>query len=69
MTKQSKTKPSKMKFPEYGQEVRATLQHFYSKGIVYADLIYVYEDDCNWMTADDNSELSHDWDVIEWEEI
>lgn len=27
-------------------------------------LRYVEEDDCIWRTADDNSELSYDWNII-----
>lgn len=56
-----------MKLPEIGKTVHAKLQHWYTKSIIYAALIYVVEDDVNWRTADDMSELSHDWDVIGWE--
>ena len=56
-----------MKMPDINKTVNATLQHFHTKNKRLAELIAVDEDDVNWRTADDGSELSHDWDVISWE--
>ena len=45
------------------------LQHATSGTVIYAELIHVLESDCAWRTADDNSELSFDWDVIRWRSL
>lgn len=42
------------------------VQHFQSKNIQEHLLNRVEEDDVDWRTADDNSELSYDWTVIKW---
>ena len=47
-----------------GTLVLAVIQHWHTKGERFAMLRYVEEDDCRWRTADDNSELSYDWNVI-----
>lgn len=52
--------------PQTGNKYLCKLQHWKTKGIVEAELIKVNEDDCAWRTADDNSEISYDWNVIEW---
>jgi len=57
-----------IELPNEGMIVNATLQHWYTKGTQQADLVRVNEDDVTWRTADDNSELSYDWDVISWSE-
>lgn len=57
------------KYPEINRPVKVILQHWYTKGTRTAELIYVAEDDCNWRTIDDLSELSYDWKVISWEYI
>jgi len=56
------------RFPEEGKPVWCKLQHWHTKGIHYAWLIYVKEDDCSWRTADDRSEISYDWNVLCWKE-
>ena len=53
--------------PLTGRNVLAIVEHFHTKGQRYAVLYSVKEDDLNWRTVDDNSELSHDWDVIAWD--
>ena len=47
-----------------GTLVLAVIQHWHTKGERFAMLRHVKEDDCSWRTADDNSELSYDWNVI-----
>ena len=56
-----------MNMPTIGVPVICTLEHFFTKNTVQAILVHVEEDDCTWRTADDNSEVAHDWDVIKWE--
>jgi hypothetical protein len=46
--------------------VLAVVEHWNSKGQRYAVLYAVDEDDNDWRTADDDSELSHDWNVVSW---
>jgi len=58
---------SEMEMPEVGKVVNAVLEHWYTKGRVGAELVHVDEDDCDWRTADDNSELDLNWNVVEWE--
>ncbi len=52
--------------PTTGTKVIAELQHWESKNLRYFELIKVNEDDCPWRTADDNSEVSYDWNVIRY---
>jgi hypothetical protein len=52
--------------PSTGASVKAKVQHWHTKNIRTETLKKVNEDDVEWRTADDNSELSYDWDVIEW---
>jgi hypothetical protein len=52
--------------PEYNKVVVAEIEHWYTKGTRIVELIRVDEDDVDWRTADDNSELSHDWSVKKW---
>ena len=56
-----------VELPRYGEPVLATLRHWHTKNERTAVLICVDESDCDWRTADDNSEISYDWDVISWE--
>lgn len=53
-------------YPEVGKVVDATLQHWYTKNQIQAELVHVDEDDVTWRTVDDNSELSYDYNVIDW---
>lgn len=55
--------------PEPGTTVLAVLQHWHTKNKRFAVLKSVDEDDCSYRTADDNSELSHDWNVIAWDRL
>lgn len=55
-----------MKMPTAGSIVIATIEHWYTKGQQEVELIHVKEDDCDWRTADDNSELDYNWNVVEW---
>jgi len=54
------------RMPQVGAKVLCRLQHWHTKGIQEHQLVAVDESDCTWRTADDNSEVSHDWTVIEW---
>lgn len=56
------------RLPATGQEMRCRLEHWNSDKIVEERLVKVDEDDCAWRTADDNSEISYNWNVIEWED-
>ncbi len=51
---------------EPGTVVVAIIQHFHTQGKRVVELIRVDEDDCDWRTADDNSELAHEWNVVAW---
>ena len=53
--------------PIIDRPVLAIVQHWHTKGKRFAVLKGVNEDDHNWQTVDDGSELSHDWDVIAWD--
>lgn len=55
-----------MKLPKLNTPVMATVQHWYTKGTREAELIHVDESDVVWRFCDDRSELSYDWDVINW---
>jgi hypothetical protein len=61
-----KNKPP-VKLPRFNENVLAILRHWRTKNEITSVLYSVDEDDCCWRTADDGSELSHDWDVISWE--
>jgi hypothetical protein len=56
----------KERAPDVGIFVRALLRGCSKGTIVEALLYHVDEDDCFWRTADDNSEVSYDWDVLYW---
>lgn len=60
---------SDMEMPKVGKVVNATVEHWYTKGRQQVELVHVDEDDCDWRTADDNSELSFDWNVVAWEHV
>lgn len=53
--------------PTVGRPVLAIVQHWHTKGKRFAVMKGVDEDDCSWRTVDDDSELSHDWNVIAWD--
>jgi len=52
--------------PPLNAPVKCQLQHWHAKGIQEHELVHVAEDDCSWRTADDNSEVSHDYNVTAW---
>lgn len=56
----------KDKMPELGEKVLIELQHWNTKGFRYYECKRVDEDDCDWRTVDDNSEISYDWNVLRW---
>ncbi|EJY6032818.1 hypothetical protein FA341_31685 [Pseudomonas aeruginosa] len=56
------------RLPRAGAEIQCRLKHFNTKGVLEHRLVKVEEDDCSWRTADDHSEISYDWDVVEWYE-
>lgn len=54
--------------PQVGSVYTCILKAYYSGKTVTAELKYVAKDDCDWRTADDNSEIDEvNWDVIKWE--
>lgn len=60
-------KINKFTYPEPYVTVNARLQHWNIKNIIEADLFYDKDEtDLDWRTVDDKSEVSCDWDVIEW---
>lgn len=56
------------RLPSVGSEVQCRLKHFNADGVQEHRLVRVEEDDCAWRTADDRSEISYNWDVVEWYE-
>jgi hypothetical protein len=50
--------------PSDGLPVLAIIQHWYTKGCRYVMVKHVTTDDHDWVIADDDSELSRDWDVV-----
>jgi hypothetical protein len=60
-----------VELPEYDRKVKAVVKSHIAGtdtwDVYKAFLIAVYEDDCVWRFADDNSELSYSADVIYWE--
>ena len=58
-----------MIYPEINIKVNAWVQHFHTKNVIQAELVHVDESDCDWRTADDNSELAYEWNVVAWEYI
>jgi len=52
--------------PEKGVELITKIQHFHTKNTRYAILVKGDFDDHDYEHADDMSELSHDWNVIEF---
>ncbi len=57
---------TKDRLPSTGSEVQCRLKHFSTGKIQEHRLVKVNEDDCSWRTADDRSEISYNWDVVEW---
>jgi len=52
--------------PAVGVPVRALLRGATTGKLVESVLVHVDEDDCYWRTADDNSEIDFNWEVIGW---
>ena len=50
--------------PSVGERVAATLQHWNTKRTIVVAVVYVGEDDVDFRTADDLSEISYDWTPI-----
>lgn len=50
-----------------GMKIKAICEHWNTKSKKEVLLIAVDEDDQSYRFQDDNSELSYDWNVIEWE--
>ena len=57
---------AKKKSPPTGSVVLCRLAHFKGKLTQETLMKKVDEDDCDWRTADDNSELNYDWHVSHW---
>lgn len=55
-----------IELPPVGTHVLATLEHGHNKKKFLMELVRVDEGDCDWRTPDDNSEVSYDWDVVDW---
>lgn len=62
----TRTSPPIEKPERLNTTVLAVVEHWNSKGQRYAVLYAVDDDDCDWRTTDDDSELSHDWNVVSW---
>lgn len=58
--------PNPDTYPPIGQLVQCQLRHFSSKKLGEALLVRVEDEDGFWRTADDQSEVSYDWDVVNW---
>lgn len=56
------------RMPEVGATALCRLKHCISGNVQEHSLTRVDEDDCSWRTADDGSEISYSWDVVEWYE-
>lgn len=54
------------RLPALGQAVLCRLRNDNTQAVQEHQLRRVAEDDCNWRTADDNSEISYNWTVFEW---
>jgi hypothetical protein len=54
------------RLPMPGAEVQCRLKHAFTGNSQEHRLKCVDEDDCNWRTADDGSEIDYSWTVIEW---
>jgi hypothetical protein len=59
----------KEQVPEVGLPVRALLKGATTGKLVESVLVHVDESDCFWRTADDNSEVDFNWDVIGWKAL
>ena len=58
----------------YGQPLKdkiyqCKLRQCWNKSILEERLIWIGEDDVGFRTAEDFSEISYNWDVIEWVEV
>lgn len=61
------TERDKNEMPEPGINILAIVRHWYTGGRRFAVLWIVDKHDGCYRTVDDNSELSHDWNVIAWD--
>ena len=52
--------------PRDGTEIIISVQHWNTKGRRNVFVKFVDEDDCEWRTVDDNSEISYDWTPTHW---
>ncbi|RMM39340.1 hypothetical protein QO021_30330 (plasmid) [Pseudomonas amygdali pv. lachrymans] len=59
---------AKDRLPPAGTTVLCRLRHWKTKRVIDERLTRVDEGDCTWRTDGDGCEISHNWDVIEWEE-
>lgn len=57
---------SNEKLPVADTVMMCKLQHATTNNVQEHLLRKVDEDDVAWRTADDNSEVSYDWSVVEW---
>lgn len=63
----SRTDKLPVPLPEFGKPVLAILRHCSTGNQQYAILRSVDGGDHDWVTCDDGSELSFNWDVIAWQ--
>lgn len=54
------------RLPKVNVAVLCKLRHFKKNEYQEALLKKVNEGDCDWRTADDNSEINYDWNVVSW---
>jgi hypothetical protein len=54
------------KLPPTGSVVLCKITYFKGNKTQEQTMIKVDEDDCDWRTADDHSELNFDWTVSYW---
>lgn len=57
------------RMPEIGVPVRCQLRRCSTGEVLESSLIHVNEGDCSWRTADDNSEISYEFDVVSWKPL
>lgn len=55
-----------VELPEVGRTVIAKIKHCTHNNEFTVEMFAVNESDCNWRFADDEAELSYDWDVVSW---
>lgn len=57
------------KMPTVGALVSCLLRHHSTGKILENQLRKVQESDVDWRTADDNSEIGYDWEIIAWRQV